>query len=873
MPPAPPAPCGRQRHHALPWLLRRLAARPALLRPGRAFIQVGAIGTGVALGFAVHLINASALAEFSAAQRSLSGAADIAITGPADGFDEAWYPRIADDPAVALAAPLLELEATLAQPDDTRARNAAAPGPARPVALRIVGLDALRSALLEPDLVGVPAHPARRATLDSDLLGPGLFLSPAALAQLQRTAGQTVTVVVGARRQTLTIAGTLPTARDAVASMDLGFAQWRLDRLGRLTRIAVKFRPGADVAAAIERWRLPPALRIERPQDALDRQQGLSRAYRVNLDVLALIALFTGAFLVFSLQSQAVVVRRPQLALLRMLGATRAAIVRLLVFESLAFAVGGALLGLAAGAALAALALRTLGGDLGGGYFSGLRPALRIDLPGTALFFALGLAAAVAGTWLPAREASREAPAPALKAGAHPAPRSQRVHAWTSVGGIGIALGLLQFPPVRGVPVGAYGAIAVLLVATIALKPLLAPHVFGPLAHWVAASRWTAGQAWAWLAATRLARLPRFAAVGAAGIVASFALMVAMATMVDSFRSSFDAWLSTLLPADLYVRAAPAGATGQLSARDRQRLASDPDVVRAEFGRTVALTLDPARAPVTLTARSIDRARPEQRLPMVGTARAVAAAVTPVWVSEAMVDLYGVHPGSVLTLPLGGAGVPVTVAGVWRDYARQGGSIAIDAGDYERLSGDAARTDAALWLRPGANAARVQQRLLAALDAPAVQFAQPGQIRAVSLRLFDRSFQVTYLLEWAAVGIGLLGLATTFCAQAVARTREFGMLRHLGVRRGQVLMLLAGESTLVTMLALLLGLGAGLATAWILVAVVNPQSFHWTMALHVPAGELAALGLALLVAAASSSALAGRRALSVDAVRAVKEDW
>jgi putative ABC transport system permease protein len=224
-------------------------------------------------------------------------------------------------------------------------------------------------------------------------------------------------------------------------------------------------------------------------------------------------------------------------------------------------------------------------------------------------------------------------------------------------------------------------------------------------------------------------------------------------------------------------------------------------------------------------------------------------------------------------LPIRPTGARVTVAGVWRDYARQSGSIAIDVSDYERISGDASRTDAALWLKAGESPAAVEQRLLAALDAPAAQFAQPAQIRELSLQLFDRSFSVTYLLEWAAIAIGLVGLATTFSAQAIARTREFGMLRHLGVTRTQILTLLAAESTLVTLLAAALGLGAGLGIAWILVKIVNPQSFHWTMDLRVPGGLLAALAAALLVAAGLTSTLAGWRALSIDAVRAVKDDW
>jgi putative ABC transport system permease protein len=343
--------------------------------------------------------------------------------------------------------------------------------------------------------------------------------------------------------------------------------------------------------------------------------------------------------------------------------------------------------------------------------------------------------------------------------------------------------------------------------------------------------------------------------------------------MVASFRDSFDEWLARMLPADLYVRAAPAGTTARFSPRDLERMRSDPDVARAQFSRSVRIVLDPARPAVALIARLVDRARPQETLALVGRAAAVPAAAIAVWVSEAVADRFGARPGSQLDLPLGSLTVRATVAGVWRDYVRQGGSIVMDARDYERITGDASRTDAALWLKPGRPAAQVERRLAAALDAPAAQFNQPGQIREVSLRLFDRTFRVTYLLQWAAIAIGLAGLAATFSAQAIARTREFGMLRHLGVTSRQILAVLAAEAVLVTLLAAALGLAAGLGVAWILTAVVNPQSFHWTMDLHVPALLLAGLAAALLAAAAAASTLAGRRALSIDAVRAVKDDW
>jgi putative ABC transport system permease protein len=100
----------------------------------------------------------------------------------------------------------------------------------------------------------------------------------------------------------------------------------------------------------------------------------LSRAYRVNLTVLALVALFTGAFLVFSVLALSVAQRGPQFALLAVLGATPRQRLALVLAESALLGVAGSLAGLALGTLLASAALQLLGGDLGGGYFAGVQP-------------------------------------------------------------------------------------------------------------------------------------------------------------------------------------------------------------------------------------------------------------------------------------------------------------------------------------------------------------------------------------------------------------------------------------------------------------------------------------------------------------------
>ena len=154
----------------------------------------------------------------------------------------------------------------------------------------------------------------------------------------------------------------------------------------------------------------------------------------------------------------------------------------------------------------------------------------------------------------------------------------------------------------------------------------------------------------------------------------------------------------------------------------------------------------------------------------------------------------------------------------------------------------------------------------------AVIFAT-GAERDRSLRIFDRSFAVTYWLQAVAIGIGLFGVAASFSAQVLARRKEFGLLAHLGLTRRQILAVVAGEGAAWTGIGAIAGVLLGLAVSVVLVHVVNPQSFHWTMEMNIPAPRLWALCAAVVVSGTVTAWLAGRAAAGRDAVMAVKEDW
>lgn len=824
-----------------------------------------AVTLGVALAFSVHLIHESALSEFDGAVRSVSGQADVSLHAARGGLDEALYPLLARHPDVRSVSPII----------DVQTQSGGHP-------LRVLGLDPLAARLLTPALMPQVSRDVignERLTLFDP---KAIFLNARAQAVLGVVPGSEIKVQAGLQTIELRVAGTVSAGGEALGVMDIAGAQSAFAMLGHITRLDIQFKEGRQPDAVLGSIPQLAGVLVESPQAASSQASQLSRAYRVNLGVLALMALFTGSFLVFSTLSLSVAKRQKQFALLGVLGLSARERLRLVLLESGALGVLGAVMGIALGTGLAQLALTVSGGDLGGDYFAGSAPALQWSWRAALLYGGLGVLAAIWGGVLPARMAQRLAPAQALK-GATLAERSG--HAiW--LGPILLLMGglLSCLPPVRGVPVWAYLAMACVMLGGIECVPATVSLLLNAVMKGVPRAS-LMRRAALLLSLERVRHMRQSASVAIAGIVVSLGLSIALTVMVSSFRASITSWLDTLLPADLYVRTGAANNGSEalhLAPALLDAIAHQPGVAQVMGVRVGKLSLQPGKAPVVLISRPFSATGGDQRLalPLVGAALPAAAGHVGVYVSETMAEMYGLRPGSPLPLPLqaGHAPVDTQVLGVWRDYAHQQGALIMQADDYQRLTGDRAVNDLALWLTPQARVAQVQEgiRQVAGrqgLDGSLLSFQSPLDIRQSTLQVFDRSFAVAYWLQAVALGIGLFGVSASFSAQVLARRKEFGLLSHLGFTPQQIRRVLAGEGAVLTGVGALMGLALGLAVSFILVHVVNPQSFHWRMDMSLPWLRLAALCLGVVLAGTLTAGVAARAAIGRDVVSAVKEDW
>jgi putative ABC transport system permease protein len=825
-------------------------------QPLRLAVTVLAIALGVALGAAVYLVNTAALNDFALAARRLVGEADVVVRGPREGFSDALFAKLARDPQVRLASPVLELEV-------------AVPGHRDP--LKVLGLDPFRAAAMQPGLIG-----------DLEAKAPDLFpsdailLSASAAQNLGLTSGGVLPVLVGNAPKLLRIVGVMPESAytQDLGIMDIGSAQWTLEHIGRLNRVDLSLNAGTPAAAfrASLQTTLPPGTVAVAPEVERDRAFTVTRAYRVNLNMLALVSLLTGAFLVFSTQSLSVLRRRSSLGLMRALGATRSQIEAALLGEGAVVGLAGSIIGIALGVLFADAALRFLSGDLGNGQLHAQSAVLNAAPSTFAAFLVIGTVVSAVGASRPARAAARQRPAQSLKGGD---PRSSGTTVRGSIGGaalLAIGAALAWLPPLGGIPVFGYAAVAALLFGAVMQVPMLTVSMLklAPrLGHVVPD--------------TALAQLRDdigMSTLSLSSIIVSFSLMVAMAIMVYSFRVSFERWLDKVLPADVQMREPLGNDTAYWNTTDQASVAAAAGVSRAEFRRTRQLYLDPDRPPVTLIARGATARQTADELPLLHSLPLPPpGSLEPAWISEELQDLYGYRLGEFIDLPLNGRQRRFVVAGVWRDYARASGAVAISRDAYMAATGDRDANEGSVWLEAHAQTASVIAALRAALahgnpaGNGALEILTSPTLRERSLRIFDRAFAITYALEAIAVIIGLIGVSFAAGSTVLARRAEFGMLRHIGVRRRQVLGMLASEGILMSACAVAYGLLLGGILSLVLVFVVNRQSFNWSIELALPIRQLVLLSLTLIAAAALTAVWSGRAATHREAVGAVREDW
>ena len=508
----------------------------------------------------------------------------------------------------------------------------------------------------------------------------------------------------------------------------------------------------------------------------------------------------------------------------------------------------GGVLGAALGALFANAALAQVGRSLTALYLIAQASRLWLDPATLATGVAIGVVAALASSVAPALEAAATPPGATIREGSLIEARRTGFARLALLGTLLLLAAALVavWTHFAREPLGGFAAAFLVLAGGALWAPLwtrAAARAADPLARRLG------------IAATLGVRQVRDAAARASAVVAALmvaaGMLIALTTMITSFRRTVDRWITQTLRGDLYVEPVGHRASGSATALPPAFVAglrTIPGVLAVDTYRSSGLTLDGRLASVV----GIDFAVQRDHGRLQFLSREPAAAVLErartadgVVVTESFAHRFRVRPGERLRLPAARGPVELEVAGVFYDYSTDAGAVLMDHRLYARLWEDDRTESLALYLAPGADREAVRDSLLA--------LAGPGRwlhvianqaLRDRVLTVFDETFRITWVLQAIAVLVSVRGVVSTLTTLVLQRGRELATLRAVGAHPAQVRTLILAESALLGLAGALLGCLAGLALAIILVHVINRQFFGWSIQLTLePHVFLAAVAL------------------------------
>ncbi len=650
-----------------------------------------------------------------------------------------------------------------------------------------------------------------------------------------------------------------------MALTDLATFQEFTGTLGTIDRIDLVLQPSAppDAIASL-RALLPDGLTLERPSELKESGRLMVRSYELNLSVLSFVSLFVGMFLVYSLISLHATSRRHELAILRSIGASSPLIFLLFLVEGAFFGCIGWLLALPLGSFMVKHLLGHVSSTI-----SHLFVRVQVDRlllePGEILFsFATTLFVSLLAAWQPAREAMRVTPREVLQTREFSSgDGALRVTlAWSGLALIGLVWPLSRLPGSSGVPFAGYAATFSLFVGF----SLVAPWLLEKIGSFVPpVLRRMAGEP-AYLGGRYVRDAGTRTAVSVGALITAMALFVALVIMIHSFRKTVELWVTQSISGDLYLRPKMAGVN-----QYRDALPPEAVAVLKTFEGPVDLVpyrriyLHHDRVPYQFEALDFESFRKHAQLLFVsGDSRRILPQLIDgqgVLVSEVFANQTGIGIGKRFQARVGQAHLDLPVLGVIRDYRTQGGVVYYSMAHFQELSGDTSWSGVRFNFHAekapvDSDVNSLQTRILEALGPRqyGVEITLGLDLRQAILKIFDETFAVTTVLLLIALAVATLGITSTLTVLVLDRTRQFHTILACGGTRGQIRQMIFWEALIMVFAGEFLGLACGFSLSYLLVFVINRQSFGWTFIYTVDWLPLV-LSLPLILATALLAAL------------------
>jgi putative ABC transport system permease protein len=549
--------------------------------------------------------------------------------------------------------------------------------------------------------------------------------------------------------------------------------------------------------------------------------------------------------------------RRREIGTLQALGTTRFQLVQLFTLEGMLIGLVGSVVGIAIGVGMSKILLELTGRAISKAYISQALTDTQIRWQVLASSFGLGVFTTTLSSAIPAFAAAKNRVSETLRSGTVVSLTVKRGLGKADAFGLLLMVGAyfaMRIPPRNNHPVGAFAAVALLLVA----GRMFLPRVI-QLVHFVLAPLARLFGLHARLANDNLQRdIGRTAATSTA-LMAGAALTVGFAAFNVGFVGSMEQWSAQSVPGDLFVTS---GAS--LSGGSSRNIPMAPDLgfeleklPGVEAVQRVRLAdYDYHGFPVKLISSELDvEAKYVTRTYLEGTAEDGLRGQREgrVLVSENFAHRFKVHKGDVLQLSVKDGTAPFEVGGVVLDYSSDIGCIRFDRKIYQKYWGDDRVDTFELNLSKDSDVEAMRRTVNERFGQKFNLFILTNkEYRSEMLDTADSVFALMRVLEFVLLVVAVLGIINSLLANVLDRIREIGVLRALGMLRHQVSRMIIMEATMTGLVGIVAGSLTGIAMGYVIVTYVTSLQTGWFFAYQPPVRrmlEIAAIALPLAAVA------------------------
>jgi len=792
---------------------------------------------GIALGSAVftsvRLAMDASLDSFTRSMDLISGKADWTVVKTGGRVQERLVPELLGLPFVEAVSPLITAYVT----DTNRGDDP----------FLLIGLDPILDRDFHSWQIDGPTDEAAGVWLDL-ISRPGSFLPSQKLAdRMGWVQGESILLEHVRQKSRFDVIGVLRhkglslVEGGHTAITDISTIQEFMGIQGQLDRIDLRLKQGAgEKEIADIRALLPPGVSLEEPTENKDSGRRMIRAYDLNLSLLSFVSLFVGMFLVYSLVSLNVAARRRELAVMSSLGASKRTLFALTLSEGFVLGICGWLMAIPISSFLVRYLVQGVSSTINNLFIRVRVETLQYDGWEILLSFFVTLSVSLIAAARPAAAAGRVSPREAM-AVHEAAPKGDPPSKSYPLKGllmIALALPVAKIPGLPGFPVTGYLAILLLIVGFSLLSL--------PLLHWIGSrlpsSLRRLGGEPAFLAARYVRDAGPRVSISVGALVTAMSLFVALVVMVNSFRETVSLWVNQSLVGDLFLRPKMAGLNHYRDPLPRQVVEAIRNIPGVEAVPYHHMELRQGSLSYEFEAIRLEPLlRHGGFILLEGSLGEIQGRLLSgegVLISEVFSNQSGLKTGSLLTISTGEVELHLPVLGVFRDYRTRGGIVYMDLNRFQELTGETRWSGARLFIigtNDGeATAEKIRKHLLGTVGTEhPIEMASGRELREEILQIFDETFSVTTVLLLIALIVAGLGITTTLTVLVLERIRQLNTLLAVGAGPDQIRSMIFWEAILIVAAGEGVGLLCGFLISYLLIYVVNLQSFGWTFLYRV----------------------------------------